>query len=116
MDNAVAATWVLMLVVQAIWMLVIPTIVTVAAVKLWGVVPSWIPVAFMAAAAVGVVRSIPLLLMHMHTLSVQQYCRIAMPIAVVAGVTRLVFAVACLGLALTMRNRLTKPRPAAYRR
>lgn len=116
MDNALAATWVLMLVVKAIWMLVIPAIVTVAAVKLWGVVASWIPVAFIAAAAVGVIGSIPLLLIHMHTLSVQQYGRIAIPIAVVTGVTRLVFAVACLGLALTIRKRLTEPQPAAYRR
>ena len=116
MDNAIAATWVLMLVVKAIWMFVIPVIITVAAVKVWGVVPSWIPIAFVAAALVGVIGSIPPLLIHMHTLSVQQYGTIAIPIAVATGITRLLFAAACLGLALKVRKGLTEPQPPAYRR
>jgi uncharacterized protein YacL len=116
MDNALAETWVLMLVVKAIWMFVIPVIITVAAVKVWGIVPSWIPIAFVAAALVGVIGSIPALLIHMHTLSVQQYGTIAIPIAVATGVTRLLFAAACLGLALKARKGLTEPRPAAYQR
>jgi hypothetical protein len=116
MDNALAATWVLMLVAKAIWMFVIPVIITVAAVKLWGIVPSWIPIAFVAAALVGVIGSIPPLLLHMHTLSVQQYGTVAIPVAVATGITRLLFAVACLGLALKVRKGLAEPQPAAYRR
>ena len=113
MENTLAMTWVLMLVVKAIWMFVIPAIITFAAMKLWDIVPSWIPVAFIATAVVGVVSSLPPLLIHMQILSVEEYGRIAIPIAVASGVARFSFAIACLGLALTMRKRLTEPQPAA---
>jgi uncharacterized protein YacL len=108
MDNALATTWVLMLVVKAIWIFVIPSIITVAAIKLWRVVPAWIPIAFVAAALVGAIGSILPLLIHMHAMSVQEYGRIAIPIAVATGITRLLFAVACLGLAINVRKRTTE--------
>jgi hypothetical protein len=104
MEQSLVTAWVLMLALKAIWLFVIPAILAVAAVKLWHAVPRWIPTVFVATAVVGVMAGVPPLLIHLHTLSVQQYGRVAIPIAVASGIVRLLFAVACLALAVTMKR------------
>ena len=104
MDNYLGVAWVLMLVLRALWILGVPTIVIVAACKLWRSAPRWISIAFLVSAFASIAVSIPQFLILIHRLSPQDYGRIAIPIAIATGVARIAAAVALLALAVRMKR------------
>jgi hypothetical protein len=99
-----ATAWVLILALKILWMLVVPTIVIIAAFKLWNSTPRWISAVFFASAVVGLAASTPPILIHLHKLSVQQYGEIAIPFAIANTIARFTFAVAVLVLAIKMKR------------
>jgi hypothetical protein len=104
MDKYLGVAWVAMLVLKAIWILIVPTIVTVAACKLWHSVPRWISIAFLVSAVISVVTSIPQFLIMLHGLTPQQYGKIAIPLVVTGGIARIASAIALLALAIRLRT------------
>lgn len=112
MENALGNAFLVMIVVRVLWDLVVPTIIIIAACKLWNSAPRWIPSVFLATALVSVIASAPPSLMLIHQLTVEQYGRIGIPIAAAQGITRLLFAVALLALAVRMK-RMTEPAAGA---
>ena len=80
MDANLSVAWGLMLVAKAIWILIIPVVVVIAAAKLWHSCPRWLPVVFLTSAVVSVAASAPQLLLVLHKITSQQYGQIAMGI------------------------------------
>jgi hypothetical protein len=115
MEESLAISWVLIFATKAIWSLVIPVIIAFAASKLWGCVPTWIPVSFVVSALAGVIQSLPIILMQLNVMAAQQYGMIAIPMAVFSGVAHLLFALACLALAFRVSRALPRQAPAQER-
>ena len=113
MDKYLGYAWVLALLLRAIWILIIPTITAIAAWKLWRSVPRWIPLAFLLTAIFSVTASIPEFLILMRRLSPQDYAKIAIPIVITLGTTRIVAASALLALAIKMKK-MTEQGVAGY--
>ena len=111
MENGIDIAFGLMLALRVLWDAAIPAILIIAGCKLWNSAPRWIPSVFIAGALVAFIAAVPPLLMLIHKVTVEQYGRIAIPITIANGITRLLFAVALLALAVRMK-RLTEPEPA----
>ena len=104
MEQSLATAWVLMVILRAVWILVIPTIIVIAACKLWHHAPRWIPVTFLISAIFSVASSIPSFLILLHRLTAQQYEKVAVPVALATGIARFAFALAVLALAIRMKR------------
>ena len=113
MDKYLGYAWVLALSLRAIWILIIPTITAIAAWKLWRSVPRWIPLSFLLTAIFSLAASIPEFLILMRRLSPQDYAKIALPIVITLGTTRIVAASALLALAIKMKK-MTEQGVAGY--
>ena len=113
MDKYLGVAWALTLLLRAIWILIIPTIMAIAAWKLWRSVPRWIPLALLISAIISVAASIPEFLILLRRLSPQDYTKIAIPIAITLGTTRIVAASALLALAIKMKK-MTEQGVAGY--
>lgn len=114
MDRYLGVAWVLMMVLRALWILSVPTIVIVAACKLWRSAPRWISVAFLLSAIISIIASVPQFLILLHKITPQQYGKIAIPFVFTAGVARIASATALLALAVRMK-RMTEQQPGHVR-
>ena len=103
-----------MVIFRAVWILVIPTIIVVAACKIWHHAPRWIPVTFLLSAIIGVANSIPSFLILLHRMTAEQYGKVAVPAAIATGVTRIIFAVAILALAIKMKRMTEQSHPQVF--
>lgn len=96
-----------LLILSALWSLVVPVLLVIAARMLWRCTPKWIPCIFIGVAILSVLVAIsPPLLMRM--VSVEQYSRMAVGIEVVNQVVGIVLAIGILALAVRM-SRITEP-------
>lgn len=90
---------------QVLWILTIPTILIIAACKLWSHCSLWIPSAFIATAIMRLTMSIPALLIPFDILVFQQHAKIFTAFSLANTIANLVFCIAVLALAIRIRKR-----------
>ncbi|NLX25685.1 MAG: hypothetical protein GXY61_06970 [Lentisphaerae bacterium] len=99
------------LVVRVIVLFAIPTLLILAAKKLWYTCPRWIPCVIGGTAIIRFLTSIPPLLMHplvqqsFGRISMDQYSKIAVAIAIINWPIAIAFPVAVLALAIQMKRK-----------
>lgn len=109
MEQSLAVAWVVLLVLKILWILMVPGVILLSVVLLWRVAPRWIPMAFGCSALLGLLATVPGMLIHMNVFSVAQHGRMAVPLAVIGGLSRLLLVAAVLGLALQFRRMAGTP-------
>jgi hypothetical protein len=114
MEQSLAVAWVLTIGIKVIGLILFPALIAIAAIKLWGIVQPWIPAVFLINALVGVLNSLPSILISMNMMDMKSYSVIAVPFAFISLITHLMFGIACLALALTVRKGMTEQKPAPY--
>jgi hypothetical protein len=114
MEQSLVAAWVMTIGIRVVGLILFPALISIAAIKLWGIVQPWIPAVFLINALVSVLNSLPSILISVNMMDMKSYSAIAVPFAIISLMTHLMFGVACLALALTVRKALIEQKPAPY--